>query len=376
MEDRQGVAVAGTHGKTTITAMIAWLLVRLGQDPSYIIGGTAKNLAGKNAHAGKGRALVVEADEYDRMFLGLTPDLIVISSLEHDHPDCFPTPQEYTAAFEEFVRRLRPGGVLLTAHGIPATGRLELAMTTGARAYTYGSSPEASYTANGLVSNARGGYDYEAWAPTSGGGKTLLAKVSLQVPGEHNARNSLAALAAVHQLGLAGATAGTWQEAAQALSEFTGTGRRFDLIGTVDGISIIDDYAHNPAKIQATLAAARSRYPDRRIWAVWQPHTFSRTLAFAEDFERSFGAADRVIVTEVYPAREKAADFGNYSAAQIAAQFGQTGVQFLPTLKETTRFLIDQLQPGDVLLVLSAGDADQISAGVLAGLKERSRPNA
>jgi UDP-N-acetylmuramate--alanine ligase len=376
MEDRQGVAVAGTHGKTTITAMIAWLLVRLGQDPSYIIGGTAKNLGGKNAHAGKGRAIVVEADEYDRMFLGLNPDLIVISSLEHDHPDCFPTPQEYTAAFEAFVRRLRPGGVLLAEHSILASRQLELAVPAGARSYTYGTGPEASYTAAALAPNLLGGYDYEAWGPAAGGGKTLLARVSLQVPGEHNARNSLAALAAIDQLHVEGASAETFRQAALALGEFSGTGRRFDLLGTVDGISVIDDYAHNPAKIQATLAAARVRYPDRRIWAVWQPHTFSRTLAFAEDFKRSFGAADRVIVTEVYPAREKAADFDQYSAAQLAAQISQSGAQFIPTLEETTRFLLGQLQPGDVLLVLSAGDADQVSAGVISGLKERSQPHA
>ncbi len=116
MKTRQAIAVAGTHGKTTITAMITWLLVRLGQDPSYIIGGTAKNLDGKNAHAGKGRAFVIEADEYDRMFLGLNPDLTVVSYLEHDHPDCFPTPQDYNAAFEDFVQRLRPGGILVVSH--------------------------------------------------------------------------------------------------------------------------------------------------------------------------------------------------------------------------------------------------------------------
>jgi UDP-N-acetylmuramate--alanine ligase len=374
MENRLAIAVAGTHGKTTITAMISWLLVRTGQDPSYIIGGTAKNLDGRNAHAGKGRSFVIEADEYDRMFLGLAPDLIVVSSLEHDHPDCFPTPQEYAAAFEAFVRRLRPNGSLLAAYDNQAASRLAPAAPAGTQVLSYGASPQATYSAASAALNQHGGYDYEAWGPAADGTKTFLAKVSLQIPGEHNLLNSLAALAAVH-LAVPEKT-NLIEQAAQALNDFSGTGRRFDILGTVDGITVIDDYAHNPAKIQATLAAARARYPERRIWAVWQPHTYSRTIAFLGDFIRSFDAADRVLITEVYAAREKAADFNHFSAAQVLARMSHPGALFTPSLEETSRYLLSQIQAGDVVLVLSAGDADQVSAGVLAALKERSQSHA
>ncbi|MBE0699870.1 MAG: UDP-N-acetylmuramate--L-alanine ligase [Anaerolineaceae bacterium] len=374
MENHLAIAVAGTHGKTTITAMISWLLVRLGQDPSYIIGGTAKNLDGRNAHAGKGRAFVIEADEYDRMFLGLYPDLIVVSSVEHDHPDCFPTPQDYTAAFAAFVHQLRTGGILLAAHDNSAAALLAPAIPAETRAFSYGTSPDASFTAAAPVLNQHGGYDFEVWAPNADGQKMLLTRVSLQVPGEHNMRNGLAALAAIYLAGFG--SSGLIQQAAQALNEFVGTGRRFDILGTINGITVIDDYAHNPAKIQATLSAARARYPGQRIWAVWQPHTFSRTLAFLDDFTRSFAAADRVLVTEIYAAREKASDFDNFSAAQVVKQIDHPAAQFTPSLQETSSFLLSQLQPGDVVLVLSAGDADQVSAGVLSALKERSKTHA
>jgi UDP-N-acetylmuramate--alanine ligase len=374
MENHLAIAVAGTHGKTTITAMIAWLLVRLGQDPSYIIGGTSRNLDGKNAHAGQGSAFVIEADEYDRMFLGLNPDLIVVSSVEHDHPDCYPTAQDYVGAFEEFVQRLRPGGLLLAALDNNAASILAPAAPASARVFSYGTSPDADYTAAALTPNQQGGYDYQAWGPAADGQKALLARMSLQVPGEHNVRNSLAALAAIHQAGF-GAQEQIHQ-AAQALGDFIGTGRRFEVLGTFDGVTVIDDYAHNPAKIQATLSAARTRYPNRRIWAVWQPHTFSRTLTFLDDFTRSFGAADRVLITEVYAAREKAADFDNFSAAQVLPRMDHPGARFTNSLEETRSYLLSHIEPGDVVLVLSAGDADQVSAQVLATLKERSQTHA
>ncbi|RPJ50239.1 MAG: UDP-N-acetylmuramate--L-alanine ligase, partial [Chloroflexi bacterium] len=217
LKNRLAIAVAGTHGKTTTTAMIAWLLVQLGQDPSYIIGGTAKNLDGRNAHAGKGPAFVIEADEYDRMFLGLNPDAIVVTYLEHDHPDCYPTPQAYTQAFAEFLQRLRPGGTVLLAHDNPETRRLAEDAPNGASLHTYGTGLEAGYTAEYLAVNPLGGYDYEAFWRPAGGEKIHLAQISLQVPGEHNARNSLAALAIVHRLAPGGGTPQVLEKAAQAL---------------------------------------------------------------------------------------------------------------------------------------------------------------
>lgn len=371
IEKHYTIAPAGTHGKTTITAMISWLLVRLGQDPSYIIGGTARNLNNRNAHAGQGRAFVIEADEYDRMFLGLNPDLIVISYLEHDHPDCFPTPQDYLSAFATFVGRLRPGGILLASLDHSDASRLLAAAPANTRAFTYGLDPQATYSARRLASNARGGFDYEAWYKKPDGAAALMTEVSLQAPGEHNVRNSLAAIAAMHQSGLVDVNPDTLRQAAMALGEFSGTGRRFDIQGEQGGVTVVDDYAHHPTEIRATLAAARVRFPGQRIWAVWQPHTYSRTLTLQNEFLQALNDADQVVITEVYPARERASDFNNFSAAQLVERIGRPNVQFQPSLENAAEVLLDQLRPGDVLLVLSAGNADQISAQVLTSLSER-----
>lgn len=376
MENHLGIAVAGTHGKTTITAMIAWLLTSLDQDPSYIVGGTVKSLGGRNAHAGKGPAFVIEADEYDRMFLGLSPDAIVVSYLEHDHPDCFPTPQAYYQAFVEFIHRLQPGGMLLLAQDNPGALRLAEDAPKDTYIQTYGVDEAASYTAENLSANQRGGFDYDACWRSPSGEKITLAHISLQVPGEHNVRNSLAALAVIHRFVLPGNIPDILGRSAQALAEFSGTGRRFDLLGEEDGITIINDYAHHPTEIQATLAAARSRYPSRRIWAVWQPHTFSRTRALRDEFARSFSAADHIIISDIYPAREKSQDFDSFSTAQVMDGISHPSAQWIPSLEAISAHLLQQLRPGDVLLVLSAGDADQVSARVLSGLRERKGQNA
>ena len=187
-------------------------------------------------------------------------------------------------------------------------------------------------------------------------------EISLQVPGTHTVRNALAVLAIIDVLGL------SRQKAAQALSQFTGTGRRFQLRGDINGISIFDDYAHHPTEIAATLAGARARYPERRIWAVWQPHTYSRTKTLFLDFARAFQDADQVIVTEVYAAREPKQDF---TSAEIVSTMPHFSARYIATLPEVTSYLLEHLKPGDVVLVLSAGDADQISTDVIKGLEER-----
>jgi len=301
----------------------------------------------------------------------------VISYLEHDHPDCYPTPQEYYQAFVAFSRRLKAGGLLLLSYDQPGARGLAADAPENALVLTYGLDPNADYTAEDLHPNQRGGYDYTACWRQAESEKVTLAQVSLQVPGEHNVRNSLAALAVIHllladgRLAPSGETAEVLRQAACELGEFSGTGRRFDVQGEVNTITVIDDYAHHPTEIQATLAAARARYPERRIWAVWQPHTFSRTRTLLAEFARSFSAADQVIVTEVYAAREKAADFDNFSAAQVVAAMQHPAAQYISGLQDVSDYLLELLRPGDVLLVLSAGDADQVSAAVLAGLRER-----
>lgn len=361
MDDKTGIAVAGTHGKTTTTSMLAWVLTALDQDPTFIVGGTLANL-GVNAHAGKGAAFVIEADEYDRMFLGLKPVIEIVTSVEHDHPDCYPTPQDFHAAFMDFVLRLPASGTLIACADEPGARRLLLeAKKLGRSTLAYSMNPLAE-------TDLRPDAVAEAVTPNHHGGFTFTANVigeavivALKVPGRHNVSNALAVLATVRLLGLDLAAAG------QALSEFRGTGRRFEVRGEAGGVTVIDDYAHHPTEIRATLAAARSRYPGRRIWAVWQPHTYSRTQTLFDEFVSAFSDADEVVVTEIYPSREPKQD---YSSRKVVEAMRRPSAHFGNTLQETRDLLISRLRSGDVLLVLSAGDADQVSADVLAYLKE------
>ena len=358
------IAIAGTHGKTTTTAMIAWVLTRLGQDPSYIIGGVSKNL-GCNAHAGSGRYFVIEADEYDYMFLGLKPAWAVVTIVEHDHPDCFPTPDDYQAAFAAFTNRIRPGGGLLACSDNSGAASLISACPPGCLTHTFGTSTSAEYCAEDILTNLQGGSDFTLNL-RRGSAVQLIARVSLQLPGLHMVRNAAAALALAHQVGLPIAAA------VQALAEFSGTGRRFDLRGTALAVDIYNDYAHHPTEIRATLAAARQRYPSRRIWAVWQPHTYSRTFTLQNDFAAAFADADQVLVTEIYAAREKNSGF---SSLQVVQAMDHPSARFCPTLTSAAETILAELKPGDVVFVLSAGDADQISDQVLQTLQKREVQN-
>ncbi|MCJ7435919.1 MAG: UDP-N-acetylmuramate--L-alanine ligase [Anaerolineales bacterium] len=364
MSEKTGIAIAGTHGKTTTTAMIAWTLHALGRDPSFIVGGVMNNLQ-VNAHAGKGETFVIEADEYDRMFLGLKPRIEVITNLEHDHPDCYPTFEEMYSAFESFVNLLPPDGTLIVcAEDEAAVALLSTARRKGFHVVAYSlqgemtiNSPQWMQAAN-LKPNGRGGFNFTAMTNISHAAASTI-NVSLQVPGEHNVCNALAALAVIATLGM------PLQKAAEALGEFTGTGRRFEVKGEKKGITVIDDYAHHPTEIKATLAAARARYPGRRIWAVWQPHTYSRTQALFHEFTLAFKDADEVIVTEVFASREAKQEF---SSAEVVSAMPYVSAHYIETLAETTKHLLEHLRSGDVLLVLSAGDADKVSMDVLAGL--------
>jgi UDP-N-acetylmuramate--alanine ligase len=362
MEDKVGIAVAGTHGKTTTTAMTALVLSELGRDPSFIVGGVMSNY-GVNARAGKGNTFVIEADEYDRMFLGLKPRIEVITNLEHDHPDCYPTYDDMFTAFESFISLLPNDGTLIGCVEDPGAASLVgRARRLGRQVIAYGLQGEMTINApqwvqaRALKPNERGGFNFEA---VTNVGAVESAPVSLEVPGEHNVRNALAVLAVVTVLGL------PLKQAAAALAKYTGTGRRFEVKGEKKGILVIDDYAHHPTEIKATLAAARARYPQQRIWAVWQPHTYSRTQVLFHEFTRAFNDADQVIVTEVYPSREPKQAF---SSAEVVSAMPHPAVRFIASLEETTKYLLKHLRHGDVLLVLSAGDADQVSANVLAGL--------
>lgn len=374
MSDHFGIAVAGTHGKTTTTAMVAWMLTSLQQEPTFIAGGVLNNL-GTNAHAGNGSAFVIEADEYDHMFLGLRPRIAVITNIEHDHPDCYPTEDDFFRAFDEFASQVGNDGTLLVCTNDRGATRLgRIARERGQRVFSYAicesknrsSDQPPDYEADALTPNQMGGISFDARCTLTGNQFELHPAIHLQVPGRHNVQNALASLAVAHQMEL------SVDEASKAISEFRGTGRRFEVRGEINGITIIDDYAHHPTEIRATLSAARMRYPKNRLWVVWQPHTYSRTRLLFKDFAGAFEQADHVMVTDIYAAREKQPEDG-FSSKQVVAAMTYPEAIYMPDFSQIATYLIDRLEPGDVLLVLSAGDADQISTYVLAALKERSK---
>ncbi len=354
-DGKMTIAVAGTHGKTTTSAMIAWILTQAGLDPTFIVGGLLQNL-GTNARAGLGEHFVIEADEYDRTFLGLRPDLAVVTALEHDHPDCFPTFEEMRSAFVEFAEQVVEGG-LLVACGEDEAGR-ELAEHLTKKGYqveTYGLDPAWDWWAEGVrLGNSAA---FEVWYR----GKRL-GTCALQVPGRHNVLNALAALAASAAAGL------DFGIAAAGLTRFRGTERRFEVKGQVSGVTVVDDYAHHPTEIRATLAAARLKYPGRPIWAVFQPHTYSRTVTLLEGFAAAFEDADHVLVTEIYAARE--ADTLGASGADVVHRMIHRDAHYLETLEEAAAALLARVQPGDVVITLGAGDGYLVGERLLLGLED------
>ena len=352
------LAVAGSHGKTTTSTMLALTLDRLGLLPGFILGGVSHDL-GTNARAGGGKYFVIEADEYDYMFLGLEPSLILVTNVEYDHPDCFPTREGYQTAFARFVGRLKSGGTLVTNADQAGAASLVNAQPSETTSLTYGLSANSDVAARNLAVNQAGGMSFTLHAPY---GSSSLASIDLLVPGEHNVRNALGVLAVQLALG------NSLPAAVAAISTYHGSSRRFEIVGEINGITIIDDYAHHPSKIKATLAAARTRFPGRRLVAVWQPHTYSRTLTLEEDFINAFTDADLVLVTGIYASREKVQE---YSVENLVKRITYVQALHIESLRDVTQFLARNLQPEDVLLVLSAGDADSVCREVILLLKER-----
>jgi UDP-N-acetylmuramate--alanine ligase len=299
---------------------------------------------------------VIEADEYDYMFLGLQPTVAIVTSVEHDHPDIFATMTEYLAAFVEFVKLLPQAGCLLAC--VDDAGVRQLLKKVEVAVTTYGLSDKADYQAVDLRPNQLGGTDFVVIK-----GRETVGLLRLRVPGEHNVKNALAALLVALREGVAFATI------QQALAEFGGIGRRFQIVGEVGGVTVIDDYAHHPTAIRANLAAARQQYPGRRLWAVWQPHTYSRTKLLLHEFATSFDQADRVIALDIYASRERET-LGMGTAVVIEAMNHPQAIH-IPCREDAAAYLLDRVRPDDVILLFSAGDGNAVGQWVLEGLRKR-----
>ncbi len=339
------IAIAGAHGKTTVAGMTTLLLLEAGLDPTYIVGGVMADL-GTNGHAGTGKHFVIEADEYRSTFLALKPLIAVVTNVEFDHPDSFPSTRFVRMAFGNFVDNIRAGGTLIAcnddelAHAIGASYH-----ANGGTLMLYGQNEGVGLTwrALNIRANELGGVSFTARL-----GAEVMGDISLRVPGDYNAVNALAVLGVAKVLGI------KWAVARAALERFSGTARRFEILGDVDGIVVIDDYAHHPTQIRNVLRAARQRYPGRRIVAVWEPHTFSRVRALHADFMTAFADADRVGVLPIYAARE--VDDGTLTSDSLAQQISHPAVGAFATLEEAIYRLTEQAQTGDVILMLGAGN--------------------
>ncbi len=355
MLNQTGIAIAGTHGKSTTTAMTAFMLQAAALEPTYIVGAFIPQL-NTNAAAGQGSIFVIEADEYDHMFLGLHPQIAVITIVEWDHPDIFPSFKDTQQAFIDFVQLVPAEGLLIACGDAP--GVQSVVQHSLAPVITYGLQDTNTWQAIGLQPNSQGGYDFQLRSPDQ-----TSIPVSLKVPGQHNVQNALAALLIARHQDL------DLRLAAEILGRFEGICRRFELKGEVNGITVIDDYAHHPTEIRATLSAARTRFGKRPIWVVFQPHTFSRILSLFDDFVQAFVDADHVIVVDIFASREQ--DQGFVSSQDIVKRMTHPDVSYIALLTDAVDYLATELTPAAVLLTLGAGDGYQVGEQLLEQLKQR-----
>ena len=354
MRLKQGIAVAGTHGKTTTTSLTGMVLTEAGFDPTIVVGGRVRIL-GTNARLGKGDFLVAEADEYDRSFLELTPVVAVVTNIEADHLDTYRDLADILDAFTIFANRVPFYGAVVACLDDP--GVREILPRVKRRVVTYGESPEASLRA-GEIRLEASGTTFDVWEGTT----WSLGTVRLPFPGRHNVLNALAAIAVGRELSI------PFPTIARALKDFTGVVRRFETKGERGGVLVLDDYAHHPTEITATLAAARQVHPGRRLVALFQPHLYSRTRDFAAEFGRSLAGCDLAIVTDIYPSREKPLPgVTGDLVAQAARSAGHPAVIYISDKTRVAGELEKVLKSGDLLLTMGAGDVVRLGEAYLAG---------
>lgn len=348
-QDRATIAVAGCHGKTTTASMIAYVLARAGFEPGFVIGGVIPQL-GANGALGKGRHFVTEACEYDRSFLNLTPRCAVITNVEEDHLDYYRDLAEITQAYREFAARATD----LVIGSVDNPGSASIVAERKGRDEGYSVERDADWRARNIeVRDGRWTFEVLKYGKPFG-------EFQLSVAGTHNVSNALAATAAA-------TWAGVGREIIQvALSEFIGAARRFQLLGERNGIAVIDDYGHHPTEISATLRAARQRYPEKKIWCVFQPHQRSRTRILLKEFAKAFSGASLVLLPEIYEARDD--DPRPISSADLAKLLDQNGkaALFLPTFDRVVEFLKEKATRDCVVLTMGAGNVDEIARRFLA----------
>jgi UDP-N-acetylmuramate--alanine ligase len=343
MQERFGVAVAGSHGKSTTTAMIAFALTKLGMEPSFVIGGTVPQLGG-GSHSGDSRLFVAEACEFDRSFHHLRPRVALITNIEEDHFDCYADLEQIVESFGVFARQVPGDGALIVHGNDPSVAKAIRGANAPVQTVALGT---AATWRTDLMGIERGCYCGRVQRE----GKPV-AELRLSVAGQHNLYNATAAVAACAACGADPAAA------AAALKEFAGVHRRMTEIGVYNGATVVDDYGHHPTEIRATLAALRGRYHPTRLFCVFQPHQHSRTRFLLEDFAASFAEADEVIVPDIYFVRDSEAERGRVSAIDLVDRIVQNGqrARHLTHFDQITSYLRAAAEPGDLIVTMGAGN--------------------
>ena len=362
MEGTYSVAVAGSHGKTTTSSLIAFMLWQAGRSPTFMLGGEMIDLD-TNAMPGDGREFVVEADEFDAAFLNYHPDIALVTNVEPDHLDIYGSYERLKDAFRQFLSQVKPDGYIVTCGDDPAL-RAILGETVRddvnfpVHVVSYGLKPGAEWRAENI---SRKGVDGCAFVVRCG--KRVYSAFETRLPGIHNVSNALGAIAVGSALGL------PLEVVRRSVAEFRGVRRRFQLIGGAWGVTIMDDYAHHPTEVRATLTAARDRFPGRRLVCLFQPHTYTRTRYLLDEFRNCFADCDVLLIADTYAAREEPS--AGMSAEQLAPEIRQPSARYTGDLDQSAATAADLLKPGDVFFTIGAGDVEKVAPMVLEALERR-----
>lgn len=360
MRLKYGIGIAGTHGKTTTTSMVSLVLLEGNFDPTVIVGGRLSGFGGSNARLGHGDFIVVEADEFDRSFLSITPTISVLTTLETDHLDCYRDLEDIKGAFIQFASKVPFYGFVVLCLDEPALQDI-MPKLNQKKVISYGFSPQADVQAVDLI------HKNHTVSFSVIFKETELGKILLQVPGKHNVQNALAAITVGLELGI------PFEKVKSGIEKFTGVIRRWEKRGEVNGICVYDDYAHHPTECKVTLAGVKAGWR-RRTVCVFQPHLYSRTRDFYEEFAKAFLLADVLVVTDVYPAREEPIQgITGELIINAAKQYGHKSAYFVSDKNELPVFLKSILKKDDIVIMMGAGDIWKFTEKLLNQLKSENK---
>jgi len=362
MEGKRSIAVAGSHGKTTTSSLVAFMLLQADRSPTFMVGGEIVDLE-TNAMPGEGPDFVVEADEFDAAFLNYHPDIALVTNVEPDHLDIYGSFERLKDAFRRFLSQVKPNGYIVACRDDPALQAI-VRETVGddvnlpVHVVSYGLDPSSEWLADEISSKGVDGYTFVVECA-----KQVVGTFETRLPGIHNVSNALGAIAVGSILGL------PLETMRRSVAEFRGVKRRFQPVGEAAGVTVMDDYAHHPTEVRATLAAARDRFPGRRLVCLFQPHTYSRTRYLLDGFRTCFADCDVLLIAETYAAREEPS--AGMGAEELAREVGQPRARYSGDLAQSAAAAAALLKAGDVFFTVGAGDVEKVGPMVLEALESR-----